>query len=130
MPRTPKKMLSPHFSENEFRCKCGCGIVLVSKNLLGALERMRKMMGPITIKSGCRCPTWNKVVGGKRRSAHITTEDKECLAADIGLRSKGSRMRLKVVKAALEVGIKRIGPHKGFVHIDVATHLPEGMWVY
>ena len=55
-----------------------------------------------------------------------------CQAADLGLRGGGSLMRLNIVEAALSTGIKirRIGPHKTFVHVDVAKHLPEGLWVY
>ena len=123
-------MLSPHFSEAEFRCRGGCGIVNVSPLLLAKLERMRKKLGrPMPIRSGCRCPAHNRAVGGKARSAHITTARKPCLAADI--RITGGNQRYLVVKAAYGAGLKRIGPHNSFVHVDVAKSLPRDvLFVY
>ena len=72
------RMLSPHFAESEFHCKCGastCPLLPlggIDYDLVGALERIRKYYGgqPITINSGYRCPDHNKAVGGASGSRH------------------------------------------------------------
>ncbi len=122
------KMLSPHFSEKEFACKCG--IVNVSPPLLKKLELMRKRLGrAMSIRSGCRCPDHNKAEGGKSQSAHITTARRPCKAADVGVR--GGIERFLVVEAAYDAGFKRVGPHRSFVHVDDDKGLPQKvMWLY
>jgi uncharacterized protein YcbK (DUF882 family) len=65
-------MLSEHFSEDELRCKCGCGSVQVTCSLLQLLEDLRERIGrPLPIVSGYRCPRHNRRVGGARRSQHV-----------------------------------------------------------
>ena len=122
--------LSPHFSEREFQCKCGCGICRVDPVLIKKLEWIRKVLGrSMTVKSGCRCKTHNKMIGGKSRSAHLTSRWRFCTAADIAV--NGSIQRFRLVETALNAGIKRIGPHKRFVHLDVDENLPQNrLWLY
>jgi len=100
----------------------------VSQLLIDKLEIMRESIGPISIRSGCRCRSHNSSVGGKWRSAHITTDHSKCKAADIGVWS--SKRRYDVVESAIAAGIRRIGPHKSFVHVDVAKKGDRSMWVY
>ena len=142
--------LSPHFSRQEFACRCGCGIDNVSPNLVDALERMRERLnwrtamdlGPRTsdggprerglvIRSGCRCREHNasRDVGGKPDSAHLASRLEMCEAAD--LVAIISRDRYQLVRAAMEAGIKRIGIGRDFVHVDVdPAKDQEVVWLY
>lgn len=78
------------------------------------LDKARDIAGiPFVINSGFRTPSHNKTVGGVPNSAHLTG-----LAVDIRARN-GEEMYL-IVKAAIEVGIKRIGINRAsqFCHLD------------
>lgn len=68
---------STHFKKAEFKCECGgryCNgypAGNTSAALLNILERIRAYYGkPITITSGQRCATYNRMVGGITNSAH------------------------------------------------------------
>ena len=64
--------LSENFSKEEFACKCGCGKVCVSKDLIEALELLRCVVDrPVRINSGCRCDRHNASVGGASGSQHL-----------------------------------------------------------
>ncbi len=64
--------LTPHFTDRELACRCGCGL-LPTQQLLDALEAVRLIYGrPIHIVSGARCEAHNRDVGGSPGSAHIT----------------------------------------------------------
>jgi hypothetical protein len=66
------------------------------------------------INSGARSPSHNSRVGGVSNSSHkIPT----CKAVDIKAYSKSIRNHL--VSAARDVGFKRIGIGKTFVHLDI-----------
>lgn len=89
---------APHFKKEELACKCGgkyCNgyhpsvPTGVTEPLLDLLEAIRaeanKRYGNgkeygINVRSGYRCPTWNKKVGGAAGSQH-----KEAKAADISI---------------------------------------------
>lgn len=66
------------------------------------------------INSGARSPSHNRKVGGVSNSSHkIPT----CKAVDVKASSKSIRRNL--VYAARDIGFKRIGVGKTFVHLDV-----------
>ena len=73
-----------YFKREEFRCKCGgkyCNgfPAELQEQLVKICDQLRKNLGvPITIVSGLRCPTWNKIQGGVENSQHMYGE-----AADI-----------------------------------------------
>lgn len=112
-------MLSPHFSTEEFACKCGCGFGTnpgdVSQGLLDLLEGIRSEVGgPVRLNSGCRCEQHNQAVGGVQHSAHTQGE-----AADIQV--EGGRYRYIIQHAAHKYGAEGVGTAKTFVHVDVHT---------
>ena len=73
-----------YFKREEFRCKCGgkyCNGFPAEpqEQLVRIADQLRKNLGvPVTIVSGLRCPTWNKIQGGVENSQHMYGE-----AADI-----------------------------------------------
>jgi zinc D-Ala-D-Ala carboxypeptidase len=106
---------SPHFSFDEFSCRCGgrlpgCRRIVVQRQLLVALERYRASAGPTAVLSGYRCPAHNKAVGGASSSQHLFGS-----AADVSYRRSWHDV------AALQVfgGIGR-SKRTGLVrHVDV-----------
>lgn len=95
-----------HFKESE--------VVGLNEDFVHLLDKARDIAGiPFVINSGFRTPSHNKTVGGVPNSAHLTG-----LAVDIRARN-GEEMYL-IVKAAIDVGIKRIGINRAsqFCHLD------------
>ncbi len=126
---------APHFTEREFRCRCGCEILSVDRAFLERLERGRIRADiPFTVTSGCRCPAYNRAEGGKTNSAHVTINVpggtiKQCYAADVWV--TGSRTRGVIIPALVAVGFNRFGLANTFVHVDIDPALPPNMiWFY
>jgi uncharacterized protein YcbK (DUF882 family) len=111
--------LSRNFSREEFACKCGCGFDTVDVELLSILQRVRDHFAvPVTITSGCRCPTHNRAVNGAPDSWHMKGR-----AADIQVHG----VLAAVVADYLHVnypdrfGIER---HRSFTHFDTRSGAP------
>lgn len=117
--------LTANFDREEFECKCGCGFNDIDLAFVKILQNIRNITGkPMRINSGCRCMTHNEEVDGVPHSAHMRG-----LAADVAVFDSEQRFRL--VAAALESGIKRVGLGKTFVHLDIDDGLPTPrIWLY
>lgn len=123
-----KVMLSEHFSEGEFACKDGCGIVNVDPILLLKLEKLRAMLGrPLSINSGCRCKKYNLAVGGEPGSKHLTTARKACQAADIHCPTDSDRYL--ILSQVFNIGFTGVGVADSYVHVDVRSETPV-CWTY
>jgi uncharacterized protein YcbK (DUF882 family) len=86
----------------------------------------RKARIPLVINCAFRSREYDKKKGRTGNSAHT-----QGLAVDI--RCNASENRFKIVKAALECGITRIGIGKTFIHIDMGERvgLPANViWHY
>lgn len=114
-----------YFQEEEFVCRCGCGLNLVKPALIQQLSVARHAAGvPFAVTSGTRCEAHNRKEGGKPTSAHLTGE-----AADVLVTS--GQQRFAVVRGLVLAGFNRIGVAKSFVHADIATDKPQGVvWLY
>ena len=114
--------LTENFSLHEFRCRDGSDVPeefmdnvrLLAKNLQVLRDHIGK---PIRIISGYRSPSYNKKIGGARRSQHMTAK-----AADI----KVSGMHPDDVREAILCLIKEgkmhiggVGRYRTFTHYDV-----------
>ncbi len=121
---------APHFSEEEFTCRCGCGTHNPNQAFLERLERARgRAEIPFNITSGSRCQEHNEDVGGVDSSSHVASEAMESHAGDIDAR--GSRQRGIIIPALVAVGFNRLGFAKSFVHVDIDPALPPNMiWLY
>jgi hypothetical protein len=120
-----------HFVPREFTCKCS-GLCshedVVSAELVLKLERIRDLIGkPVVIRSGTRCESHNRQVGGMPGSAHIPLNGMSH-AADI--LCPDSAFRFAFLTAALPM-FNRIGIGPDFVHVDDSPHLQENqVWLY
>ncbi len=121
---------APHFSQEEFTCKCGCGTHNVNRGFLERLERARiRAERPFPVASGCRCEQHNEDEGGKDASSHLASDTEECYAVDIGVR--GSRGRGIIIPSLVAVGFNRLGFAKSFVHADIDPAVPPTViWLY
>lgn len=112
-------MIPGYFNDDEFACKCGCGLNNLNPELRRRLEKAREEAGvPFTITSACRCAAHNKKVGGVSNSAHLVGQ-----AADIVTLPE---RRLAIVRA-LTNNFDRviINFEKNFTHVDVDSSKPH-----
>ncbi len=64
--------LSPHFTDSECACRCGCGKCDVSPRLLMLAEKIRDIFhAPLVTHSVCRCEVHNERVKGVKNSQHL-----------------------------------------------------------
>jgi zinc D-Ala-D-Ala carboxypeptidase len=121
--------MSEHFQEYEFRCRCPRCKGLVEANiddsLYALLEWVRSAVGhAIKIVSGVRCKEHNAEVGGVENSDHLRGT-----AADISIVS--SQDRFLAIRAVIQLGGKRIGIGKDFLHLSVDRQTPQQViWTY
>lgn len=122
--------LAKNFSSDKMQCSCMCHICNVDKKFMEKLQKARDIASiPFKVSSGCRCPMNNKLAGGKPDSDHLTTESIQCKGVDIYCYD--SRSRFLILKAALEVGFKRIGLAKTYIHLGMSEELfQEVLWMY
>ena len=114
-----------YFKEAEFkRCVPSCSLQQMDQAFMNTLDALRAQAGiPLVLTSAYRSSAWDKSKGRTGTGAH--TKGK---AADI--RCNSSATRLKIVQAALALGIRRIGVAGTFVHVDTDKSLPDGIWTY
>lgn len=117
--------LSPHFSSSEFKCKCGCGKIMIDAALIDTLEKLFPSLdlGKINVISGYRCAKHDIAVGGRGCGSHV-----DGYAADVRCYYKdGSRVPSSVVALTLERMGHRYGigyrcgkttDAQGNIHID------------
>ena len=118
--------LSANFNLSEFNCRDGSKLPAeLIPNLVALaaeLEKLRELLGePIHINSGYRSPAYNKKVGGKPKSYHLTAK-----AADITVKSMTAKVLSKfIIKeiAAGRLNFGGVGTYPGFVHVDIG---PKG----
>ena len=106
---------SEYFTREEFACKCGCGLDTVDFELVRALDYMRNHYDrAITVNSGCRCESYNTLVGGSDNSQHIV-----CRAADIVV--DGITPEL-VAELAEQMEMGGVGRYRSFTHVDTRSN--------
>ena len=118
--------MSKYFAPSEFRaCNPSCTIDQIDPSFLDLLDRVREVAGiPLVLNCAFRSVSHEKKMGRSGNSAHTRGR-----AVDI--RCNTSANRYKIIRAALECGISRIGVGKTFVHLDSDTSLVQGViWDY
>ena len=114
-----------HFKMDEFRCRCGCGVVEVTDKLCLMLDAARAIADvPFIINSGYRCKAHNKAIGGSPNSSHMLGE-----AVDI--KCTDTHNRSAILTGLREAGFNRIGIDKDFIHADNSNHkVRDVTWLY
>ena len=126
---------SPHFSDDELRCRgtnCSangtrpCGVNGCQQGLVDALEAFRALVGkPVVIDSAYRCEKHNAQAGGAGKSEHV-----EGLAADVRVNGMTAAQLESVARGIPAIrGIGR-ADHQRYVHIDVRPTPTLAQWCY
>ena len=124
---------APYFSLNEFKCKCGlCQIPqgVPSQLLIDILSQIREHYNlPLIIKSGYRCPSHNKAVGGAISSQHTKGSAADIIIKGIKTLDLYNYIISQYDNEPLGIAKKIIAdPYAGFVHID--TRGKRARWTY
>lgn len=115
-----------HFNESEFKaCTPKCSLQNMNQGTMNKLDRARELAGiPFVLNSAYRSVSYERSKGRTGTSAHTTGH-----AVDI--RCNTSANRMKIVQACLQVGFRRIGISKTYVHVDDDfNHAQDVMWHY
>jgi len=105
-----------NFTEDEFRCKCGCRVADMSPEFMDNLQSLRDAFAsPIIITSGYRCPRHNERVSNTGRDGPHTTGR----AADSSIRGSAAvrLLRVALVLPFTGYGISQRGTAR-FIHLD------------
>ena len=118
--------MSKYFAPAEFRrCTPSCSIGQMDADFLALLDRVRESAGiPLVLNSAFRSQEYELKMSRSGTSAH-------CEGKAVDIRCNTSQNRYKIIRAALECGIRRIGVGKSYIHLDSsATHAQEVIWHY
>lgn len=112
MKRDGNTYISRNFKVSEFRCKDGSNKILIDVDFVqNKLQAIRDHFGaPVTINSGYRTESYNKKVGGAKKSFHMTGQ-----AFDIVVKG---HTPAEVARYAQSLDIKGIIQYNSFVHVD------------
>lgn len=113
--------MTPHFSDGELECKCGCGM-LPQQDFMDKIEGLRVGYGrSLRVTSAARCPEYNAKVSGTGRTGPHTTGR----AIDIAIDRKAA---WELLSLAVQFGFTGIGvQQKGggrFLHFDDLPNAP------
>lgn len=112
----------PYFSDDELRCKCGCGLILDTPRFIEFMAIViviREVLDfSFPVNSGCRCPTYNDSFYGSKGD-HLDGPHTKG-AMDVGVRlEQGARLVREAMNHQMGVGDRQHGEmNKRMVHID------------
>lgn len=114
--------MAKYFKPSEFTaCVPSCSIDNMNAGFLAQLDKVRELSGiPLVLNSAFRSLDWERKQGRTGSSSH-------CKGLAVDIRCNTSANRYKIVKAALAVGISRIGIGKTFVHLDADRDKVQGV---
>lgn len=117
-----------YFKPHEFECKCGkckLGYGMMDEKLLSMLDELREKAGiPLVLSSAYRCRAHNSTL----KEAVENSSHTKGKAVDI--KCYDSATRFKILKAAFDVGFRRIEPRETWVHLDVDSDKPQDVVFY
>lgn len=114
--------LTENFNLSEFNCKDGRVIpeeYIGNVKLLAAnLQVLRDDIGePIHINSCYRPPDYNKKVGGKPNSQHLTASAADITCKSFTPKQLAARVEKLIKEGKLKFG--GLGIYPGFIHVDI-----------
>jgi uncharacterized protein YcbK (DUF882 family) len=123
-----------HFAVAELACKDGTPVpekyYKNAKAICERAEKLRALVGPLTVTSGYRTATHNKRVGGEPKSYHLTAS-----ALDLKSYTKTAEELTALYKeliASGEVPDGGLGTYPreggGWIHIDLGPGGPRRKW--
>jgi uncharacterized protein YcbK (DUF882 family) len=118
--------MAKYFNESEFlKCNPRCSMKDMNVEFMDLLDRLREIANiPIVLNCAYRNREYDLKKGRSGNSAH-------CKGLAVDIRCYDSTNRYKIIKAAIELGITRIGIGNGFIHIDNDETLPQNViWYY
>lgn len=111
-----------YFTEDELKCKCGCGKYNIDDDFLEKLDTAREHSNYIyQITSGCRCKPHNRKSGGVDTSLHVQGKAADILA-------NTDRKKFNIIEGLLVAGFTHIGIAKDFIHVDLSER--KGIFLY
>ena len=132
------RKITPHFTEDELKCKCGCERMRFSDRAVRFLEALRVRFGhAITINSGYRCPEHNHAVSSSGLNGPHTVTTNHNITVDVRI---SGELAAKLLHHAMNlgftgIGVKQKGDHASrFLHLDMimpaGKHPRPRVWSY
>ena len=120
------RVTAKYFSEAEFRrCTPPCSLQDMDQQFIRQLDAARASAGiPFVLNSAYRSPAWELSKGRTGRGDHPQ-------GRGVDIRCNTSANRMKIVRALLDNGFRRIGIANTYVHAGLGKDLPQDvMWDY
>ena len=111
--------MTTNFRIEEFKCKCGCNEMRMSKIVILLCQMVRNHFNkPVIILSGCRCAKHNEAVGGAKSSQHMPKSfDNQCHASDIYIKGVEPKEVYDFIDGLFPTTLG-LGLYSSWVHID------------
>jgi len=113
--------LTPHFSDAELSCGCGCGM-LPKQDFMERIETLRLAYGkPLRVTSAARCPEYNAKVSSTGRTGPHTTGR----AIDFAVERGDAHLLASLAFASgfTGIGFQQKGSGR-FLHVDELPNKP------
>lgn len=120
------RVTAKYFSEAEFRrCTPPCSLQDMDQQFIRQLDAARASAGiPFVLNSAYRSPAWELSKGRTGRGDHPQGKG-------VDIKCTTSANRMKIVRALLDNGIRRIGIGKTYIHAGLGKDLPlDVIWHY
>lgn len=121
--------MKDYFSEEEYSCRCGCGLGKkdITQGFQGMLNQLRHDCGfPINMTCSVRCEPHNVEIGGAKKSTHLP--DSGVDASDLAFANK-TRFTIALF-LIFEMGFTGIGIDFKRLMIHVDNRVNKAVWGY
>ena len=88
----------------------------VNEEVTSRFNELQQFVGPLKVISGYRSPSYNRRVGGAKKSQHTSGN-----AIDIDVRHLSIEQRQDLIKYASALGYRGIGVYANSIHLDMGS---------